>query len=107
MVKTHKQIAFGERLYSPEALSVPAKPELTTRQMLANIYSNNGFRGVFSGVIPRIVKIAPACAIMISSFEYGKSFFHKHNVQKYINEKSANGMPNLTLLSAKDSNGRA
>ncbi|KAI9492711.1 mitochondrial carrier domain-containing protein [Zychaea mexicana] len=34
-----------------------------------------GYRGFFRGVVPRVVKVAPSCAIMISSYEVGKRFF--------------------------------
>uniref|UniRef100_A0A670J1A9 Mitochondrial glutathione transporter SLC25A40 n=1 Tax=Podarcis muralis TaxID=64176 RepID=A0A670J1A9_PODMU len=34
------------------------------------------------GIIPRLTKIAPACAIMISAYEYGKSFFRRINKDK-------------------------
>ncbi|KAG6930563.1 solute carrier family 25 member 40 [Chelydra serpentina] len=33
-------------------------------------------------IVPRLIKVAPACAIMISTYEYGKSFFRKLNKQK-------------------------
>lgn len=49
-------------------------------QMLSNIYQANGFRGLFAGVTPRIIKISPACAIMVATFEYGKSFFYLRNI---------------------------
>lgn len=31
-----------------------------------------GVRGLFAGLTPRLIKVAPACAIMISTFEYSK-----------------------------------
>lgn len=31
-----------------------------------------GIRGLFAGLTPRLIKVAPACAIMISTFEYSK-----------------------------------
>ncbi|MXQ97327.1 hypothetical protein E5288_WYG001899 [Bos mutus] len=36
----------------------------------------------FSGLIPRLIKIAPACAVMISTYEFGKSVFQKQNAQR-------------------------
>ena len=36
----------------------------------------------FLGLIPRLIKIAPACAVMISTYEFGKSFFQKQNAQR-------------------------
>lgn len=31
----------------------------------------------FLGLVPRIMKVAPSCAIMISSYEFGKAYFRK------------------------------
>lgn len=31
-----------------------------------------GVKGLFAGLTPRLLKVAPACAIMISTFEYSK-----------------------------------
>lgn len=47
------------------------------------IYRNHGVKGLFTGFLPRIFKVAPACAIMIATFEYGKQFFQKYNSQQY------------------------
>ncbi|KAF3091998.1 hypothetical protein TWF706_009397 [Orbilia oligospora] len=41
-------------------------------KVLAEIYGHEGVRGLFRGCIPRMLKVAPACAIMISSYEIGK-----------------------------------
>lgn len=83
VVKTHKQIEFGEKiLYAKHP--VKTLPKVGTIAILNKIFHQNGLRGVFSGVIPRVVKVAPACAIMITSFEYGKAFFFRHNVEKFI-----------------------
>lgn len=35
-----------------------------------------------SGFLPRVIKVAPACAIMISTYEFGKTFFRKHNEEQ-------------------------
>ena len=43
----------------------------TARQVI----QNRGMLGLFTGVVPRVAKVAPACGIMIASFEMGKKFF--------------------------------
>lgn len=35
-----------------------------------------------TGFMPRVIKVAPACAVMISSYEFGKSFFQKMNRER-------------------------
>ena len=82
VIKTHQQIEFGERfLYT--SINGKKNHMSTTRQQIRNIYNRSGFRGFFAGIIPRLAKVAPACAIMISTYEYGKTFFHAHNVKRY------------------------
>lgn len=82
VVKTHRQIEFGEKvLYAEKPVQLP---KVGTFAVLSKIFCENGVRGMFAGVIPRVVKVAPACAIMITSFEYGKAFFFKHNVEKFV-----------------------
>lgn len=83
VVKTHRQIEFGEKVLFAEK-PVSSLPKVGTFAVLSRIFRENGLRGVFAGVIPRVVKVAPACAIMITSFEYGKAFFFKHNVDKFV-----------------------
>lgn len=82
VVKTHKQIEFGEKvLYAKEP--VKSLPSGHTIDILRKIFDQHGLRGIFAGVIPRVVKVAPACAIMITSFEYGKAFFFRRNITNY------------------------
>lgn len=33
------------------------------------VYATNGFGGFFAGVVPRAMRAAPACAIIIASYE--------------------------------------
>ena len=46
-----------------------------TLQVIRSIIKEEGFRRLFTGVAPRVGKVAPACAIMISSYEVGKWYF--------------------------------
>ncbi|KAK4960218.1 Carrier protein, mitochondrial [Elasticomyces elasticus] len=48
----------------PETRSMP--------RFLWHIYCNEGMNGLFKGWAARCLKVAPACAIMISSYEIGK-----------------------------------
>lgn len=45
--------------------------------VLQSIYLEEGLRGLFAGLGPRLAKVAPACAIMISSYEVGKLAFRQ------------------------------
>lgn len=46
---------------------------------LLDIYKGEGMRSLYSGFVPRILKVAPSCAIMISSYEISKKFFKVGN----------------------------
>ncbi|KAF7395324.1 hypothetical protein HZH68_009374 [Vespula germanica] len=80
VVKTHRQIEMGEKeIYSD-------KPDRSsnTWTIIRKIYNQNGIKGLFTGLIPRLVKVAPACAIMIATFEHGKRFFQKYNASQEL-----------------------
>ncbi|KAK5992475.1 putative mitochondrial glutathione transporter SLC25A40 [Cladobotryum mycophilum] len=47
--------------------------------LLWHIFKTEGFPGLWRGWIPRTLKVAPACAIMISSYEVGKRTFRSIN----------------------------
>jgi len=64
VVKTHRQIDIDKPKKGNSLLS-----------SMNDIYKSQGVRGLFTGLGPRIAKVAPACAIMITSFEYGKKWF--------------------------------
>lgn len=79
VVKTHRQIELGEReLLKAEAGKILSR-DSSTMHIMKRIHSQSGFSGLFSGLVPRIIKVAPACAIMISTYEFGKSFFRELN----------------------------
>ncbi len=47
--------------------------------VIRDVISGHGYGGLFAGLTPRIGKIAPACAIMISSYEASKKYFIEQN----------------------------
>ncbi|CAM4376338.1 unnamed protein product [Leuciscus chuanchicus] len=79
VVKTRRQIQLGE-MDAVGAISMK-KPN-STWNMMRNIWIDMGYRGLFAGFLPRVIKVAPACAVMISTYEFGKTFFQKHNLDR-------------------------
>ncbi|XP_068192740.1 mitochondrial glutathione transporter SLC25A39 isoform X2 [Antennarius striatus] len=76
VVKTRRQIQLGEM----DALGASMKTTSSTWQIMRNIWAELGYRGLFAGFMPRVIKVAPACAIMISTYEFGKAFFRERNL---------------------------
>ncbi|OBZ86441.1 Solute carrier family 25 member 40 [Choanephora cucurbitarum] len=71
VAKTRRQVDAGKEIPTLIDSRVPA--------ILRQIYTEDGIRGLFRGMTPRIAKIGPSCAIMISSYEMGKVFFSKQH----------------------------
>ncbi|OIW26172.1 mitochondrial carrier [Coniochaeta ligniaria NRRL 30616] len=55
-------------------------------QLLWHIFRTEGVSGLFKGWIPRTLRVAPACAIMISSYEVGKKTFRGINERALARE---------------------
>uniref|UniRef100_A0A6M2E311 Putative mitochondrial carrier protein n=1 Tax=Amblyomma tuberculatum TaxID=48802 RepID=A0A6M2E311_9ACAR len=83
VVKTHRQIELGEM----EILQ--GKKSSNTLTVMRELYQTQGMRSLFAGIVPRISKVAPACAIMISTYEFGKKFFRQKNA---VRAAAASGM---------------
>ncbi|KAK2558656.1 putative mitochondrial glutathione transporter SLC25A40 [Acropora cervicornis] len=79
VIKTHRQIELGELVFNQAR---EGKKLSFTVFLLFELYKERGWRSLFAGVSARIMKVAPACAIMVSTYELSKSFFRKHNVEK-------------------------
>ncbi|NXL77891.1 S2540 protein, partial [Leptocoma aspasia] len=75
VVKTYRQT----QLWETETLKIPQRHRKSTWAVMRKIATKNGITGLFAGVTPRLFKVAPACAIMISTYEYGKSVFSHLN----------------------------
>ena len=69
VIKTRQQVFIFDR-----AVAVPS-----TAVTCAQIVGEAGWSGLFAGLGPRLLKVAPACAIMIGSYEFGKEFFRQAN----------------------------
>ncbi|KAK6520905.1 hypothetical protein TWF506_001146 [Arthrobotrys conoides] len=72
--KTRRQVwrASGDAAAGGSTAAATMSGEGSMPKVLAEIYGHEGVRGLFRGCIPRMLKVAPACAIMISSYEIGK-----------------------------------
>ncbi|KAK2493220.1 hypothetical protein MC885_009235 [Smutsia gigantea] len=101
VVKTQRQVALGAveavrgeelgcvgqgrqrskwRLIGPGLTFTVMPPHSdSTWLLLQRIRAESGTRGLFAGFLPRIIKAAPSCAIMIGTYEFGKSFFQRLN----------------------------
>ncbi|NWQ80752.1 S2539 protein, partial [Columbina picui] len=107
VVKTQRQIELGDS----EVHAVTASKPSSTWLLLRRIRAESGTRGLFTGkavppalgwgsqvpqchqgadgvvlagFLPRVIKVAPACAIMISTYEFGKTFFQKLNQEQQL-----------------------
>ncbi|KRX14768.1 Solute carrier family 25 member 40 [Trichinella nelsoni] len=103
VVKTHRQISLGEMPLAMRSrmgmwIFSDSKPKtMSTFRSINNLFMEHGIRSLFLGIVPRLVKVAPACAIMIGTYEYGKLFFQRRNAngllwkapQNMVNNKNA------------------
>lgn len=84
VVKTRRQVELGEL----QAMNLSCQGSSTFRCMRL-IVAEQGFSGLFAGFLPRLIKVAPACAIMISTYEFGKAFFRKRNLEGALQSSNA------------------
>uniref|UniRef100_A0A1I7YAN8 Solute carrier family 25 member 40 n=1 Tax=Steinernema glaseri TaxID=37863 RepID=A0A1I7YAN8_9BILA len=87
VVKTHRQITLGQVSCS-DAEGIPRNGQQrlksqSTYTVIKEIgASPHGYKALFTGLVPRIAKVAPACAVMIGSYEFFKLFFARRNSKK-------------------------
>lgn len=80
VVKTRRQVELGEL----QAMNLSTQVSSSTYNVMKRIVAENGLSGLFAGFMPRLIKVAPACAIMISTYEFGKALFRRRNQEKEI-----------------------
>lgn len=80
VVKTRRQVELGEL----QAKNLSHQVSTSTLSVMSRIVAQDGFSGLFRGFLPRLIKVAPACAIMISTYEFGKAFFRKYNEERIL-----------------------
>ncbi len=75
------QIELGETNFRPREGGGGSGPvsQVGLRKAARAIVRSHGVAGLFAGLAPRLLKVAPACAIMISTYEYCKLFFRRWN----------------------------
>ncbi|KAF7531754.1 hypothetical protein G7Z17_g13705 [Cylindrodendrum hubeiense] len=80
--KTRTQIVQSEG-----ANGAAVHEERNMVRLLWHIFKTEGVPGLWKGWIPRTLKVAPACAIMISSYEVGKRAFRGVNERKLLRQE--------------------
>lgn len=87
--KTRTQVyrETGTKVAGAAAAAASAPEERTMARLLWHIFSTEGVAGLFRGWIPRTLKVAPACAIMISSYEVGKRAFRGVNERAIVKKR--------------------
>mmetsp|Transcript_3133 Transcript_3133/g.5921 ORF Transcript_3133/g.5921 Transcript_3133/m.5921 type:complete len:375 (-) Transcript_3133:693-1817(-) len=68
VIKTRRQVL-------DYAVDIEKSGATTNAKVFESIVERSGYRGLMVGLFPRLAKVAPACAIMLSSYEAGKQVF--------------------------------
>lgn len=71
VVKTRQQVALQSKDVPPPGVW----------RLLSDIGRREGGRGLFSGVGPRVARAAPACAIVLSTYELLKAVLLENQLQ--------------------------
>ncbi|KAF2130081.1 mitochondrial carrier [Dothidotthia symphoricarpi CBS 119687] len=81
--KTRQQIAR----HAKKAAGAVRPEDQTMPRFLMHIYREQGASGLFRGWTARCLKIAPACAIMITCYEFGKRMANTHNERRELERR--------------------
>ena len=92
--KTRQQVIRHGQDAASSAVGQAVRPEEQSMpRFLWHIFKTQGTAGLFTGWAARCLKVAPACAIMISSYEIGKKMAGTVNERRgsFSDEKSSAG----------------
>jgi solute carrier family 25 protein 39/40 len=82
VVKTRRQVfEFAQD-------HVPTKEETSTVRIIQRIIQKDGWKGLFIGIGPRIGKIIPSTAIMLTTYDWGKNWLANYRVGNNNNNPS-------------------
>lgn len=89
--KTRQQVFRHMDDQVPSSAPRPAHPpkavipeQLSLPRFLLHIFRKEGMNGLFRGWAARCLKVAPACAIMISTYELGKRMAREVNERRHL-----------------------
>jgi len=75
VIKTIKQVEIGK--------SGMARSNMV---IVRELMSNQGVKSLFAGLVPRLMKATPSCAILIATYEFCKGIFRQRNRDIYRTE---------------------
>jgi len=67
VIKTRQQMLLGDQMTSSK--------NMTILRTYSEVVAKDGHRALMAGFGPRILKVVPACAIMMSSYQFSKRYF--------------------------------
>lgn len=79
LVKTRRQIEMYDLQAQNKSNPSNTRPASSTGDVFRTIIREEGYRGLSAGLAARMGKIAPACAIMITTYELAKAKFGQSN----------------------------
>lgn len=82
--KKHANMSSASSQSHMRGKAALAPEEMTMPRFLYHIWRDEGTAGLFRGWAARTLKVAPACAIMISSYEMGKKMAIRMNERKRV-----------------------
>jgi solute carrier family 25 protein 39/40 len=84
VIKTQRQMISLREPSTAAATMDGAGRNISTIEALRRVVKTGGPSELFVGLMPRLAKVMPACAIMLGSYEYGKLFFARRHEERNL-----------------------